>query len=228
MTAPGPLSIVIPTLNEAAHLPQLLQDLAPLRAAGHEIIVVDGGSGDDTVALAKELADRVLATEPGRARQMNLGAATARHPVLWFLHADTRVPGDAAEALLAQLAGHQWGRFDVRLSGQQPLLRVVERLMNWRSCWSRIATGDQGIFVSAALFRQVQGYPAIVLMEDVALSSRLRRLARPACVQRPRLITSSRRWETRGIVRTIILMWRLRLAYALGSDPGLLKARYDA
>jgi rSAM/selenodomain-associated transferase 2 len=226
---PMRLSIVVPTLNEAGTLPALLADLDRLRAPGDEIVVVDGGSSDATPALAAGLADRVLSTAPGRASQMNAGAAVARGDTLWFVHADSRVPADARDAIAAALdAGAEWGRFDVRLSGTRPLLRLVEALMNLRSRASGIATGDQGIFVRRTAFEAVGGFPPIALMEDIALSRTLKRLCRPHCGVRPRLLTSSRRWEQRGIWRTILLMWRLRLAYALGADPGRLARRYNA
>ncbi len=220
------ISVVIPSLNEADHLTSALNDLAPLRAAGHELILVDGGSTDGTPEQAAGCVDRVLRSAPGRALQMNLGAEAAGGDTLWFLHADTRVPPDGLRALERAIeAGRPWGRFDVRLSGAQPLLRVVERAMNLRSRLTGIATGDQGIFVRAEAFRRVGGFPPLPLMEDIALSRRLRSLARPACL-RPPLVTSSRRWERDGVVRTILLMWRLRLAYALGADPRRLARRY--
>jgi len=157
---------------------------------------------------------------------MNAGAQAARGTVLWFLHADTLAPPDADHLLLAALdRGAVWGRFDVRLSGRQPLLRVVERLMNLRSCLSSIATGDQGIFVRRAAFDATGGFPDQPLMEDIALSARLKQIGKPVCL-RPPLITSSRRWESRGILRTILLMWRLRLLYALGADPARLAQLY--
>ncbi|MBK1716113.1 TIGR04283 family arsenosugar biosynthesis glycosyltransferase [Thiocystis violacea] len=221
------LSIVIPTLNEAEHIGPLLTDLAPLRSTGHEVILVDGGSTDATRSLAASGVDRMLESQRGRAAQMNAGAQFASGGILWFLHADSRVPPGAPEALLAACqAGARWGRFDVRLSGRHPLLRLVERAMDARSRLTGIATGDQGIFVTRDIFAQIGGFPDLPLMEDIALSKRLRRLARPACL-RPPLLTSSRRWESRGVVRTILLMWRLRLAYALGADPAQLARRYD-
>jgi rSAM/selenodomain-associated transferase 2 len=226
-TGSARLSIVIPTLNEAAAITDLLSELQPLRDVGHEVIVADGGSTDDTVALANSLADRVLSAPRGRARQMNAGAGAAQNPVLWFLHADSHVPEQAAAQILRHAASEPgWGRFDVRLSGRQWLLRIVERMMNWRSCLTGIATGDQGIYVARTLFDAVGGYPEISLMEDIALSKSLRRLVSPACIHTPRLETSSRRWEKHGILRTIVLMWRLRLAYALGADPDRLARRY--
>lgn len=222
------LSIIIPTLDEAGTIEHLLGDLQPLRRAGHQVLIVDGGSRDLTRELASNLGCEVFGAARGRATQMNAGAARARGEVLWFLHADTRVPGTAAEALLAAIAqGHVWGRFAVRLSGTAAMLRVVEAAMNIRSCWTGLATGDQGIFVLRALFDAVDGYPEQPLMEDIALSKRLRRRGRLACVK-TRLVTASRRWETQGIFKTILLMWRLRLAYALGADPDDLARRYRA
>ncbi|MFM1892282.1 MAG: hypothetical protein RLZ44_1359, partial [Pseudomonadota bacterium] len=175
---------------------------------------------------ARAGADRVLTTAKGRARQMNAGAQAANGAWLWFLHADTRLPPAALTALLAATAqGPAWGRFDVRLTGDAPLLRVVERLMNWRSGLTGIATGDQGILVARTVFFAVGRYPEIPLMEDIALSRRLSRRQRPLRL-RPPLRVSSRRWEEHGVLRTILLMWRLRLAYALGVSPQRLVKSY--
>jgi rSAM/selenodomain-associated transferase 2 len=220
------LSVIVPALNEAGHIRQTLSDLAPARRQGHEVIVVDGGSTDATISEAGDLADKIIEATRGRASQMNAGAAAAKGDLVWFLHADTRVPPQAFGALLvAAGAGALWGRFDVRLSGRQRLLRIVERSMNWRSCITGIATGDQGIFVTREAFERVGRYPDIPLMEDIALSKALKRIARPACVG-VRLVTSSRRWEEKGVLRTVALMWRLRLAYATGTSPVQLVRRY--
>lgn len=220
------ISVIIPALNEAETIEQLLSDLGPLRSEGHEVIVADGGSTDATISRASPLADRIVSSSRGRARQMNAGAREATGDLFWFLHADSHPPDDATHSILHALQdGRHWGRFDIRLSGGQPLLRIVEGLMNLRSCLSGIATGDQGIFVTRDLFLAAGGFPDIPLMEDIALSKALRRHARPACL-RTKLVTSSRRWEENGIWRTILLMWRLRLAYALGADPARLVKRY--
>lgn len=220
------LSIVIPTLNESRCIALLLNDLEPIRAKGHEVILVDGGSTDTTRDRAGPRVDQVILTGRGRARQMNAGAAAAAGEVLWFLHADSRIPPQAPWRLLDVCrAGRLWGRFDVRLSGASGLLRIVEWSMNRRSRLTGIATGDQGIFVTRNAFELAGRYPEIPLMEDVALSNTLRRRARPACLG-TRILTSSRRWEERGIVPTILLMWRLRLAYALGVDPHRLARLY--
>jgi rSAM/selenodomain-associated transferase 2 len=222
----APLSIIIPVLNEAETLPALLADLQPLRKRGVEIIVVDGGSSDATAGLARDGADRVLESAAGRARQMNAGAAVANGTVLLFLHADTRLPGGVDARIDVALAqDHVWGRFDVRLSGGQLLLRIIERLMNWRSCLTGMATGDQAIFVMRNVFEQLDGYADIPLMEDLDLSRRLKKIARPACIDTP-VITSSRRWEQNGILRTVLLMWSLRLAWFLGVSPQRLMRIY--
>jgi rSAM/selenodomain-associated transferase 2 len=191
------------------------------------VVVVDGGSVDGTPEIARAMADRVIASAQGRAVQQNAGAAAATGDVLLFLHADTVLPPDADGLVLdgMQASGRGWGRFDVRLSGAAPLLRVVERMISLRSRVAGIATGDQAIFVRAEWFRRAGGFPPIPLMEDVALSTALKRFGPPLCLRAP-VTTSSRRWEERGIARTILLMWRLRLAYALGADPARLADRY--
>ena len=223
------LSIIIPCLDEAEGIAEALQALAPLRRRGSEVIVVDGGSTDDTVARARPHADLVIAAPRGRAAQMNAGAARARGSILLFLHADCVPPAEADALIVDGLnrTRRSWGRFDARIAGPQPLLRVVERLMNLRSRLSGIATGDQGIFVTCSLFTAVGGYPEIALMEDVALTRRLKRFGAPLCLAH-RIITSARRWERNGVLRTVFLMWRLRLAYRLGADPARLAVRYDA
>ncbi|MGZ8321537.1 MAG: TIGR04283 family arsenosugar biosynthesis glycosyltransferase [Rhodoplanes sp.] len=221
------LSIIIPVLDEEAEIAHVLAALTPLRSRGVETIVVDGGSRDRTVALAAPLADRVITAPRGRAVQMNAGAVVATGDVLLFLHADTRLPAEADRLVLDGLArsGRQWGRFDVRISGRHPLLRVVAALMNIRSRLTGIATGDQAMFVRRDLFERVGGFPAIPLMEDVAFSRAAKRVGEPLCLS-PRAITSGRRWEQRGVMRTILLMWRLRLAYSLGAAPARLAHLY--
>ena len=213
------LSVVVPALNEANGIRVALEALAPLRARGHEVIVVDGGSTDDTVRIASSLTDKVVHAERGRALQMNAGARAASGDVLVFLHADTRLPPQADEAIGASL----WGRFDVEIEGRHPLLKVVACAMNLRSRLTGIATGDQAIFVRREAFT---GFPEIPLMEDVAFSKAMKRRAPPACL-RERVLTSARRWEARGVLRTVFLMWRLRLMYFLGAHPERLARIYD-
>ncbi len=221
------LSVIIPVLDEAAGIAVALTALAPFRARGAEVIVVDGGSRDGTAELARPLADRTIAAPRGRAAQMNAGAAIAHGDVLLFLHADTVLPPHADALVLDGLSSAErvWGRFDVRIEGRNPLFRVIAGFMNWRSQITGIATGDQAIFVKQAAFEQAGGFPDIPLMEDVALSKRLKRLSRPLCLAAP-VITSGRRWERRGLVPTVLLMWRLRLAYFFGAEPAALARRY--
>ncbi|HEX8692389.1 MAG TPA: TIGR04283 family arsenosugar biosynthesis glycosyltransferase [Longimicrobium sp.] len=227
MSAGPRLSIVVPALDEAEGIVETLAALGPLRARGHEVIVVDGGSADATAELARPLADRVLAAERGRARQQNAGAAAAAGDVLLFLHADTHLPPGADSLVLGGLerTGRGWGRFDVRLTGRHPVLRVVERMIGLRSRLSGIATGDQAVFVRRDWFRRAGGFPDLPLMEDVALSRALKRLGPPLCL-RETVVTSSRRWERRGVFRTMLLMWRLRWSYWRGADPAVLAERY--
>lgn len=220
------LSIIVPVLNEAATIGGQLAALQALRAAGAELVLVDGGSSDGTASLARPLVDRLIVAPRGRALQMNAGARASCGSVLLFLHADTTLPVTAdALVIRAVEEGARWGRFDVRIAGTHPLLRVVERLMNWRSRLTGIATGDQAMFVRRDVFERLGGFPEIPLMEDIALSTQLRKIAPPACLHEP-VTTSGRRWEKHGVLRTILLMWRLRAAYFFGADPQQLAIRY--
>jgi len=220
------LSVVIPVLDEAAAIEGTLRALAPLRARGVEVIVADGGSSDATPERARALADRVLDAPRGRARQMNAGAALARGEVLLFLHADTLLP-EGADGFIRRAidAGAAWGRFDVRIAGRPWMLRVVAAFMNARSRWTGIATGDQAVFVRRTVFERLGGFPDQPLMEDVELSARLRTVGPPACLV-ARVTTSGRRWESRGVWRTIFLMWRLRWRYSRGESPHTLVRAY--
>jgi rSAM/selenodomain-associated transferase 2 len=221
------ISIIVPVLDEAGGIARTLAALAPCRARGAELIVVDGGSRDATAALARPLCDRLVAAPRGRAAQMNAGAAAAHGDVLLFLHADTALPADADRLVADGLAtsGCAWGRFDVRIAGRHKLLPVVARLMNLRSRLTGIATGDQAMFVTRDAFAAVGGFPDLPLMEDIALSRRLKRLTAPLCLTPP-AVTSGRRWEQHGVLRTILLMWRLRLAFFLGAEPNQLAQAY--
>ena len=221
------LSIIVPTLDEAQGIEACLRRLEPLRGRGVEVVVADGGSADGTAALAAPFADIVITAPRGRAAQMNAGAAASRGDTLLFLHADTRLPDGADRLVLEGLAasGRHWGRFDVAIEGRPAMLRVGAAGMNARSRLTGIATGDQAIFVRRAAFEAAGGFPAIALMEDIALSKALKRAGPPLCL-RSRALTSGRRWERHGTLATILLMWRLRLAYFLGADPARLAKRY--
>jgi rSAM/selenodomain-associated transferase 2 len=216
--------VIVPVLDEAPLVSAALDALAPLRHAGHELIVVDGGSTDGSAALAEGRCDRLLRTERGRAVQMNAGAQVATGEVLLFLHVDTRLSPGAEKQILEETDRYLWGRFDVDIEGRHPLLRVVAWSMNLRSRLTGIATGDQAIFVRRDAF---PGFPAIALMEDIAFSRLMKRRGRPACL-RLRVATSGRRWEARGVLRTILRMWQLRLLYFLGAAPEALARRYRA
>jgi rSAM/selenodomain-associated transferase 2 len=222
------LAVVVPVLNESAGIVATLSGLQAMRARGVRIVVVDGGSGDDTAAQARALADDVINSARGRARQMNAGA---RHigmaaDALLFLHADTRLPSEAEAAVINALrAGARWGRFDVRIDGTAPLLALVGWLMNRRSRLTGICTGDQAIFVERGLFEALGGWPDQPLMEDIEFSRRARRVAPPAAL-RQTVVTSGRRWEQGGIWRTIVLMWSLRWRYFRGADPAELAREY--
>jgi rSAM/selenodomain-associated transferase 2 len=226
MPVPPSLSIVMPVLDEAAGLPRALAALAPLRAQGVELIVVDGGSGDGSAAICGEGADTVITGARGRARQMNAGAAAASADALLFLHADTLLPPQALSMVLTALQQRAWGRFDVVIHGRSRMLPWVAALMNMRSRWTSIATGDQAMFVRRAAFEAVGGFPDQALMEDIELSRRMRRSAgRGACL-RAKVVTSGRRWDERGAWRTIVLMWRLRWLYWRGVSADRLAAAY--
>ena len=219
---------MIPALDEADAIGSALEALRPLRGRGHEVIVSDGGSRDGTVARAAGGgADRVVAGPRGRARQMNAGAAAAAGDVLVFLHADTRLP-DEADRLVFDALGERadWGSFGVRLSGAHPAFRVIERLISLRSRLSGIATGDQALFVTRERFAAAGGFADVALLEDVELCRRLKRTSGRPVRPRAPVVTSSRRWETGGIVRTVWLMWWIRGAYALGASPDRLARHY--
>lgn len=243
MTAvPIKLSIVVPVLNEADNLPRLIGHLAYLNPAPYEVILVDGGSTDSSVAIAKKLIKdlidssqssinwqagdwQIIESAAGRARQMNAGAELATGDVLLFLHADTQLPNHAITDITLAVRRAEWGRFDVRLDNPAWMLKVVSQMMNWRSRLSGIATGDQAIFIKKPLFEQLGGYPQQALMEDIELCKRLKAIGKPSCLQ-SKVITSARRWQQYGTWRTIGLMWRLRFDYWRGVSADNIKQRY--
>lgn len=217
------LSIVIPVMNESGRIVAALAALRALRVQGVEVIVVDGGSSDDTITLARPLADFVMNADRGRAHQMNAGARVAGAEALLFLHADTALPERGGELIIEGLSrpGPVWGRFDVTIEGRSPLLRLVAMAMNLRSRRTGIATGDQAMFVKREDFFAVGGFPLQPLMEDIELSSRLKARSAPLCLHE-RVITSGRRWDSHGVWRTIFLMWRLRFMYWIGTPADQL------
>lgn len=224
------ISIIIPVLNEAQNIQAFLLALQPLREQGHEIVLVDGRSEDDTCALARPYVDRMMSSNRGRAKQQILGAKMATGQVFLFLHADTLLPFNSDQIILTALAANQsqgllWGRFNVRLSGQHWFFRIIEQMMNWRSCLTKIATGDQAIFVSKLLYHDVGGIPDIELMEDIEFSKRLKQISQPICLTST-VVTSARRWEKNGILKTIFFMWSIRLQYFFGVKPEVLFKKY--
>ncbi len=225
------LAVIVPVLNEASTVSEALARLAPLRQRGATVIAVDGGSDDGTEERARTGADHVLVAPRGRASQMNVGARRALEgkavDALLFLHVDTRLPDNADESIGVACTGRPmaWGRFDVRIEGRSRALPLVAAMMNLRSRLTGMCTGDQCLFATRALFEKVGGFPALPLMEDIEFSRRARRLAWPIAL-RHRAVTSGRRWERHGVVRTVLLMWRLRLAYFFGADPARLATVY--
>lgn len=219
------ISIVLPVLNEAEHLPPKLQALQALRDRC-QLIVVDGGSDDESPVIAAPLVDKLILSSRGRARQMNAGAAQADAEVLLFLHADTCLPEQAIHWIVQAIAqDYQWGRFDVAFDSPKPVFKLIAFMMNQRSRLTSMATGDQALFMTRAAFTTVGGFPEIALMEDIAISRQLKKLGKPVCIK-AKVVTAARRWQRHGIGKTIVLMWRLRLAYFLGADPDDLAERY--
>lgn len=219
------ISIIIPVLNEAERLADSLQALQALRGCC-QLLVADGGSVDGSLDIAAPLVDQAITSPRGRAIQMNAAAQWAQADILLFLHADTRLPADAVAAVRqAVAAGHVWGRFDVIFDNAQPIFKLIAFMMNQRSRLTGIATGDQSLFMTRQAFETVGGFAPIALMEDIAISQCLKRLGKPACL-RLKVMTSARRWQQHGVLKTILLMWRLRLAYFFGTDPDSLAAIY--
>ncbi|MCZ6805202.1 MAG: TIGR04283 family arsenosugar biosynthesis glycosyltransferase [Proteobacteria bacterium] len=221
------LSVVIPTLNESDQIEQGLNKLQSLRHQGHEVIVVDGGSNDNTVSLASPLCDRVIQSERSRSIQMNAGSAAASGQCILYLHADTDLPEDVAD-IFSKIINIEnvWGRFDIQLSGQSWMFRIIETCMNTRSRITGIATGDQVIFVGKELFSKVNGFPEIALMEDVAISKLLINFSKPICFTE-KVVSSNRRWKENGIIKTIIKMWIIRLLYYFQFDTERLAKLYQ-
>jgi rSAM/selenodomain-associated transferase 2/rSAM/selenodomain-associated transferase 1 len=220
------ISIIIPVLNEENSIVDFLKHLQCYRKNDHEIILVDGGSSDNTVNLSYKLVDQSLNSIAGRATQMNVGAAHATNTILLFLHSDTRLPHSADLAILNSLSNHvHWGRFNIQLSGLNFVFRIIETMMNFRSKLTSIATGDQAIFINKKTFNSIKAYPNINIMEDIAISKKLRKQYSCAYLTE-KVITSSRRWEKYGIIRTVSLMWLLRLLYFSGVHPNYLVKLY--
>jgi len=219
------ISLVVPTLNEEKNIAATVAAIRDLQP--DELLIVDGGSTDQTPEICRGLGLNVLSSPRSRSTQMNLGAERATGDVLLFLHADTRLPPSALDDIRAAMNDRRCpgGRFDIKLDGDHWMLKIVGAMISFRSRITKVATGDQAIFVRRDVFKAIGGYPDIPLMEDIALSRVLRRVGRVACL-RSRVITSGRRWEIEGIWRTIFKMWTLKSLYLLGVSPVRLKRYY--
>ncbi|WP_269619714.1 TIGR04283 family arsenosugar biosynthesis glycosyltransferase [Zhongshania sp. BJYM1] len=223
------LSVVVPVLNEAAGLASKIESLgAHCQSSIHhiDVLFVDGGSHDNSVAIITGHGYSCINSDKGRAKQMNAGAAQANADYLLFLHADSEVPNGGLDEVINTLHDHQWGRFDIRVSGKAKMFAVISFFINWRSRLTGIATGDQGIFVRKSLFNKIGGFADQPLMEDIDLSTKLGKVSAPRCL-RSKIITSGRRWQQRGIWKTIFLMWRLRFMYWFGVSPLRLAKYYE-
>jgi hypothetical protein len=212
------ISIIIPTLNEQSHIVACLASTR--RAPNVERIVVDGGSNDQTREMALSCGAKVLKTLAGRARQMNAGAKSAEGDLLLFLHADTHLPKGFAECVRNSLSrpGVVAGAFGFCLQPTSPGLRFIERTVNWRSRYLQLPYGDQAIFLRSALFREMGGYRDIPIMEDYEFIQRLKKKGRIFTAQVP-AITSARRWEKLGILKTTLMNYAIVIAYHLGVAP---------
>ena len=219
------ISVIVPVLNEEKTIATTLEALVTL--APYEIIIVDCGSADRTRELAGQFQVKAISSDHGRGRQMNRGASEASGDVLLFLHADTRLPASALNDIKAALGEPRYlgGRFDVELAGAHWLLPLVGRLISYRSRISKVATGDQALFVRRQVFERIRGFPDMPLLEDVAFCRTLHRLGEVACL-RSRVVTSARRWEVDGVWRTIFRMWIIKLLYLVGVSPARLKQFY--
>jgi len=218
------VSIIIPVLNEADCLEQNLARLLalPWVAENCEVIVCDGGSDDGSLEIARRHGCRIACSVAGRAAQMNRGAELADGRHLLFLHADSRLPAGLEKQFPFDA---EWGFFRLRLDHRAGIFRVIETAVNLRSRLTRIAGGDQGLFFSRAFFARLGSFPGIPLMEDIAICKAARHLAEPAIIDSA-ISSSSRRWQQHGVIRTILLMWSLRLAYWVGVDPVRLHRFY--
>lgn len=216
-------SIIIPVYNEADIIVERLQALQTLRQQGVELIVVDGGSSDDTCRLARDHACQLVSSRPGRAWQMNSGAAVARGERLIFLHLDTQLP----QAFIHELSAvsQPWGFCCVGFDSRSAAMQSIAFMMNWRTRLTCVATGDQALFINKTLFDALGGYADIPLMEDVELCKRLRLESRPGIIKAP-VITAARRWQKKGIFKTVLQMWYLRGLFFLGICPWVLAETY--
>jgi rSAM/selenodomain-associated transferase 2 len=220
------ISVIIPALNEESIIASTLEAVRPL--APDEVLVVDGGSTDQTREIVACTDATLTSSARGRAEQMNHGARLARGDVFLFLHADTRLPRSALRDIRSALEDPQWvgGRFDVRLEGDHRIYGLIGALINLRSRLTKVATGDQAIFVRREVYEEIGGFPNLPLIEDIAFSRSLKKKGKVACLK-SQVATSARRWEREGIWQTVLRMWALRILYLAGVSPYRLKRFYS-
>ena len=220
------ISIIIPTINEIENLSNLLDNIKKSKQVDNiEVVVVDGGSTDGTIEYADKYADLTISAQLGRASQLNAGAKVAQGKHFWFLHADSILDFNIFSQYLHVISSSDWGRFDIKINNPKLIYLLISSLINFRSRLSKIATGDQGIFISKELFYQVGKFPQLDLMEDVALSAKLKKHSSPFC-SKLKIKTSARKWQKEGVLKTILLMWKLRLLYFFGVNTKTLARLY--
>ena len=221
------LSIIIPVLNEALFLSTQRDIFKSLISDGHEIIIVDGGSEDKSVQIARSVVNETFITKACRGYQLHFGAMKSNNDTLLFLHADSLLPEDAAILILDVLtqSNKHWGRFNISFSSTTPVFSIIAWFMNIRSCLTGIVTGDHAIFVSRDIYFKSGGFADITIMEDIDICKRLKKFSMPICLH-DKVITSSRKWEAQGIIRTIFKMWCLRLLYFCGISTNRLEKLY--
>ncbi|GBE95604.1 TIGR04283 family arsenosugar biosynthesis glycosyltransferase [Nostoc cycadae] len=219
------VSIIIPTLNEAKNIPGAIASTQS--STNIEVIVVDGGSSDDTIAIAQSLGAKVISSSPGRAVQMNAGAVVASGEVLLFLHADTRLPVgfDAMIRTALQQPGIVAGAFNLQIDHPGLGLRLVELGVKWRSHLMQMPYGDQAIFLTQQVFQQINGFPELPIMEDFELIRRLKSTGSIVIINTP-VMTSARRWVKKGIIQTTLLNQIIIIAYLFGVSPVRIHSWY--
>jgi rSAM/selenodomain-associated transferase 2 len=221
------LSIIIPVFNEATTIVQTLGRLKD--DVGVELIVVDGGSQDNTVELAKQMGVKVISSPiSGRAQQMNIGAVAARGDILLFLHADTQLPQNYQKIVQLTLAKEKViaGAFELAIDGQQWSLRLVEKMVNWRSHFLSLPYGDQAIFLDKKVFQDLGGFANLPIMEDFEFVQRLKRRGKIAIVP-VAVLTSGRRWQKLGVFKTTLINQLIIVGYYLGISPARLRHFYQ-
>ncbi|WP_269764225.1 TIGR04283 family arsenosugar biosynthesis glycosyltransferase [Ghiorsea bivora] len=218
---------MIPVYNEEETLPHALREIQKLNLeATDQLIFIDGGSNDHTKQLIQDAGFHCLVSQAGRAKQMNMGAQNTKSDIILFLHIDTSISSSNISNIKKTYnQGYLSGRFNIRLSSSGLSYQIISFFMNARSCLSKISTGDQAMFVRRDVFETVGGFPDLPLMEDIALSKKLRPLGHIACLK-DTLVTSSRRWEKYGVINTVLLMWKLRFLYWIGISPEKLAKMY--